>query len=50
MESSVKPQCFQNIQAHVLGLALDSMGHNEADHDKMPKSVKKKLKIIDGLA
>jgi hypothetical protein len=41
MESSAKTQHFQLLQAHGYGLALDSMGHNEADHDKMPKSVQK---------
>jgi hypothetical protein len=41
MEPSAKPQCFQELQSHVFGLALDSMGHNEAGHDKMPKSVQK---------
>jgi hypothetical protein len=41
LESSAKPQHFQEFQSLVIGLALDSMGHYEADHDKMPKSVQK---------
>jgi hypothetical protein len=50
MESSVKPQCFQNIQAHVLGLALDSMGQNEAHFSKKSKERAEKANKTSRLA
>jgi hypothetical protein len=50
MESSAKTQHFQWLQAHGYGLALDSMGQNEAHFSKKSKERAEKANKTSRLA